>query len=99
MRLVLRRAAKRDLAEARRWYDERRVGLGEEFLSCVESTLSAIRNRPHGFPRVDPRVRRATVERFPYGIFYSIDGESIRVLAVLHNARGAHWWKSRVEDR
>ncbi|MFL6198120.1 MAG: type II toxin-antitoxin system RelE/ParE family toxin [Thermoanaerobaculia bacterium] len=98
MRLVLRRAAKRDLAEARRWYDERRAGLGKEFLSCVEATLSILRNHPYMFPRVDPRVRRATVERFPYGIFYSIDGETVRVLAVLHNARGAHGWKSRVED-
>lgn len=98
MRLVLRRAAKRDLAEARRWYDERRAGLGKEFLTGIEATLTIIRNHPYGFPRVDPRVRRARTERFPYGIFYAIDGETIRVLAVLHNARGAHWWKSRVED-
>jgi len=98
MRLVLRRAAKRDLAEARQWYEERRAGLGQEFLSCIETTLSVISSYPYGFPRTDPRVRRATVDRFPYGIFYSIDGETIRVLAVLHNARGAHWWKSRAED-
>lgn len=49
MRLVLRRAAKRDLAEARQWYDERRAGLGNEFLSCVETTLSLIRKHPYGF--------------------------------------------------
>ncbi|HWN41643.1 MAG TPA: type II toxin-antitoxin system RelE/ParE family toxin [Thermoanaerobaculia bacterium] len=98
MRLVLRRVAKRDLAEARSWYDERRAGLGKEFLFGIEATLSIIRNHPYMFPRVDPRVRRATVKRFPYGVFYMVDGETIRVLAVLRNGREAHWWKSRVED-
>jgi len=50
------------------------------------------------FPRVDPRVRRARVKRFPYGIFYTVDRETVRVIAVLRNARGAHWWKSRVQE-
>ena len=96
MRLVLRRTAKRDLDDARRWYEERRAGLGQELLTCVEATLSTIRDHPHLFPRVDPRVRRARTDRFPFGIFYLIDKETIRVFAILHNARGAHWWKSRL---
>lgn len=98
MRLVLRRKAKHDLTETRRWYDERRPGLGQEFLSCVEATLAAIREHPRIFPRVDPLVRRAKTERFPYGIFYIIDGETIRVLAVLHHARSSGWWKNRLEE-
>ena len=98
MRLVLRRKAKHDLADARRWYDERRSGLGQEFLSCVEATLSAIQEHPRIFPRVDPRVRRAKTERFPYGIFYRIDGETVRVFAILHHARSSAWWRSRLDD-
>jgi toxin ParE1/3/4 len=96
MRLVLRRAAKRDLAEAARWYDERKPGLGREFSSCVEATLVIIRNHPHLSPRVDPRVRRAKVERFPYGVFYTVDREAIRVIAVLHHARATGTWKARL---
>jgi plasmid stabilization system protein ParE len=97
MRLVLRRAAKRDLEEAQRRYEDRRPGLGQEFLSSVEAKLALIRDFPLISPRVDPRVRRARTERFPYGIFYTIDGQTIRVLAVLHNARSSIWWKSRLE--
>lgn len=99
MRLVLRRAAKRDLEEARRWYNDRQPGLGQEFLSSVEAVLALIREFPLMAPKVDPWVRRARTERFPFGIFYTIDGPTIRVLAVLHNARSSIWWKSRLEDR
>ena len=96
MRLVLRRAAKRDLTEASRWYDEKKPGLGRDFSSCVEAALAIIRDHPLLFPRVDPRVRRAKVERFPYGVFYTIDRETIRVIAVLHHARATGTWKARL---
>lgn len=99
MRLVLRRGAKHDLEESRRWYEERQPGLGQEFISSVEASLALIREFPLIFPRVDPRVRRARTERFPFGIFYTIDGQTIRVLAVLHNARSSVWWKSRLQNR
>jgi plasmid stabilization system protein ParE len=98
MRLVLRRAAKRDLAEAREWYDKQRPGLGQEFLSSIETALALLREFPLMAPRVDPRVRRAKVKRFPYGIFYIVDGPTIRVLAVLHNGRSSSWWKDRSKE-
>lgn len=95
-RLVLRRGAKLDLIEARRWYEERQSGLGESFLASVEVALSTIRDHPMVHPRVSPRVRRAGTDRFPYGIFYTIDGDTIRVIAILHHARSPEIWKSRM---
>ncbi len=97
MRLVLRRQAKADLREAIDWYEERKSDLGHSFLVAVEATLSLIRENPRIYPRVDPVVRRAaTTGRFPFGIFYRIDGETIRVIAILHNARNPEHWKRRI---
>lgn len=42
MRLVLRRAAKRDLFEARRGYDDRQPGLGASFLTSIEAAFVTI---------------------------------------------------------
>jgi toxin ParE1/3/4 len=97
MRLVLRRAAKGDLDEARRWYEEQQPQLGQEFLSSVEAALALICEFPLIARRVDPRIRRARTERFPYGIFYIVDGQTIRVLAILRNGRSSSWWKDRLE--
>lgn len=96
MRLVLRRQAKLDLADARRWYEERRPGLGDAFLDAVDAALAIVLDHPNIHPRVSERVRRASVSRFPYGIFYTVEGEAIRVIAILHNARDPERWKGRV---
>ena len=95
MRLVLRLLAKRDLAEARRWYEDKQPGLGDDFGACVDATFATICAHPRIFPRVDSRVRRAKINRFPFGVFYLIEGDTIRVLAVLHHARSPATWKTR----
>jgi toxin ParE1/3/4 len=96
MRLVLRRQAKADLREAFDWYDERQPGLGQAFRASVEATLSSIQDQPRMYPKIDPAIRRAATNRFPFGVFYRIDGETIRVIAILHNARNPERWKRRI---
>ena len=95
MKIVLRRLAKLDLREARNWYDERQPGLGDALLDEVEAALEQIRELPELHPRVDGRIRRAALQRFPYGLFYVVDGETIRVIAILHGARSPESWRRR----
>ena len=95
MRLLFRRAAKRDLQEARAWYENERSGLGGEFREALEATLARIVDHPELYPRVSDRIRRAPLRRFPYGIFYILAGRTIRVVAVLHHARSPERWQER----
>ena len=48
--LVLLTQAEDDLRQAYRWYEENRLGLGDEFLLCIEATLTAIEANPLQFP-------------------------------------------------
>ena len=41
-----------DLAEAYAWYEARRAGLGEEFLSCVDAGIVAICRMPEMYAAV-----------------------------------------------
>jgi plasmid stabilization system protein ParE len=90
--VVHRRKAGRDLAGAYGWYEEQRPGLGEEFLTAVDTTFDAIEQIPEMFRRVHGEVRRANVSRFPYAVFYRIDPKSVVVLAILHTARDPKLW-------
>ncbi len=77
MRLVLRSEAKGDLRDAFNWYEERQPGvLGRPFRAVVESILASIREHPFMYPKIDPSIRRAATSRFPFGIFYRVDGET-----------------------
>jgi hypothetical protein len=48
--LVLAPEAEVDVTDAYIWYEGRRIGLGEEFLSAVDAALESIRRRPEMYP-------------------------------------------------
>jgi len=92
----LRPEAEQDLADAARWYEEQRPGLGQEFLDQVLATFSAIAERPLASTAVFGSIRRALLHRFPFGVFYLVDGDGVVVIGVLHGSRHPRRWKSRL---
>ena len=93
--ILLLSRAEQDIAEARDWYEERNSGLGRDFLSAVDATMSRVAERPLAFPEVHGPTRRAVMRRFPYGIYYRIVGQQIVVLAVMHGRRHPRRWRQR----
>lgn len=95
MNLVLRPYVERDLHEAGSWYEERRPGLRQAFLGAVETALSRIAENPQLYPAAHLDIRRAALQRFPYGVYYALIGNEIHVLAVVHDARHPSVWRRR----
>ena len=87
--VVYRRKVGRDLAAGFGHYEGQSEGLGEKFLSAVDSSFGALERYPEMFAPVHGEVRRALVSRFPYGIFYRMQ---VVVLTVLHTARDPRIW-------
>lgn len=87
MAVTLRREAERDLEGAAKWYEDQSRGLGHRFLDEVLRTLDAIQGHPRLYPQVHEMVHRAVTHRFPFGVFYLVDGEDIVVVAVMHASR------------
>ena len=56
MRLELHPEAQAELRKAALWYDERRPGLGDEFIAEVSATLDRIGEAPEAYPAW-PRAR------------------------------------------
>jgi len=55
-KLAIAPEAELDLAEAYVWYESRRNGLGEEFLSSVDACLEGIRRHPRCTPSFMRRI-------------------------------------------
>lgn len=86
-RVTIRDAAKTDLREARDWYEAQRSMLGDEFLLAIANSLLALEDTPLRWPVYYWGFRKLFTDRFPYKIFYRIDGESVIVFRILHAAR------------
>jgi len=94
--LILAPEAELDLAEAYAWYEKRRAGLGEEFLSSVDACLESIRRQPEMHTLVHETYRRALVRRFPFAIFYEYADAGVTVYSVFHTSRDPEKWRQRL---
>ncbi len=94
--VAFRPEARAELIDAWTWYEEQRPGLGDELEACVEATIGAAARSPAGYQRVYAEVRRALVKRFPYGVYFIVEGEVLLVLAVAHTRRRPHYWADRI---
>ena len=84
MNVTLRPEAEEDLESAARWYEERRRGLGGGLLDEVLHTIGLIAENPRRYPRIHGAARRAVTRRFPFGVFYLMEGDAVVVIAVMH---------------
>lgn len=54
------------------WYEEKAIGLGEEFLRMFYAYSAEISRNPQLFPKVYREFRRRLLRRFPYAIYYTV---------------------------
>jgi len=85
--LVFKPLAEAEIAEAFAWYSQPEIGMGTEFLDELERIERFVRFNPLLYPRVEDEIRRAGLRRFPYSLFYVVDGETVSVLSCFHQSR------------
>lgn len=90
--------AEDDLEEGREFYENQGENLGNYFwdslLSDIESLgiYPGIHNKDYGFYRMFSK-------RFPYAIYYDVNGNVASVVAVLPIRRNPVWIESQMGDR
>ena len=94
--LITAPEAEDDIADAYAWYESRRPGLGEEFLSCVDACIEAILRTPQMCALAHENYRRGLVRRFPYVVFYEYTGDTVTVYCIFHTSRDPSKWRQRL---
>jgi toxin ParE1/3/4 len=85
-----------EIKSAYEWYERQARGLGEDYLSELESAYEAIIELPDTWPRFHKEFRRFLLSKFPFSIIYCSNRNSIYVVAVMHNHRRPGYWGGRV---
>ena len=71
--LIIRPEAETDLNEAFSWYEEKRIGLGYDFLLQIDASIRFIERNPEIYPISYKGTRKHIIKRFPYKIIYLIE--------------------------
>ncbi len=100
MKVRLLAEAQAEASEAACWYDDRQVGLGEEFVEALAKRLAEIEEHPDRFSRLETirttrEIRRTLVRRFPYNVIYEVLPDEVIVLAIAHTSRRPRYWIKR----
>ena len=69
--------------------------LGDDFADEIESGVRTILAAPFIWRAIEDDVRRLLVSRFPYGIYYTIEGDIVVIWAVKHLHRDPDYWQQR----
>jgi plasmid stabilization system protein ParE len=96
MRVRLTPETEADLEQAFAWYAKRSAELGADFFACFEAVVRQVEQFPESAPVVHGSFRRALLRsRFPYCVFYSIEGEEAVVVGCFHAHRDPEVWRLR----
>lgn len=98
MRLIYHPEAELELIEAARFYENRVLTLGRQFLDMADEALARIQTSPERFRVVEADVRCLIMNRFPYSIYYRLSPGDIRILAVTHQSRHPDYWRGRLVE-
>ncbi|MDI6800644.1 MAG: type II toxin-antitoxin system RelE/ParE family toxin [Thermodesulfovibrionales bacterium] len=95
-KVIVRPEAEDDLKEAFSWYEDKRTGLGYDFLLQVDAGINFINRNPEIHPTEYKGTRKHFIKRFPYKIIYLVEGNKIIVLALIHGKRSPELIKKRI---
>src|SRR2546428_11024672 len=71
-------AVEADVEAAFDWYEGEERGLGFEFLEELSAAYKRIVDHPVGYRDLRSGIRRALTRRFPYAVYFSVEGEDYR---------------------
>ncbi len=83
MRIEILESARDDLISGRAFYERQRAGLGAYFIDSLFSDIESLLLFAGIHPVQFDRYHRSLSKRFPFAIYYRVDGDLIRVHAVL----------------
>jgi plasmid stabilization system protein ParE len=92
-RVSLAAQARIDLRKTYDWYEAQSTGLGPRFTRAFVQAVESATERPTSFPEIEGDLRRVILSRFPFGVFFRIVGDVIRVIRVIDLRSDDHKWR------
>ena len=85
-----------DIEEIVLWYEDQRKGLSYDFELCLEAGINEIIRTPLAFQKRYNNVKILFINRFPYGIHYTLQKDEIIVIGIFHTSRSPKNWDKRI---
>ena len=97
LKIVIVATARLEIAEAVKFYEERRPSAGVKFWLEFKVLANRLKNFPELYSRFGKRgIRKAPMHNYPHAVYYRIAGDELRILGVVHGAMNPETIKARL---
>jgi len=87
--------AEEEILQAVNWYYDQEPALAAEFYLELKKAEVGIESFPEFWPPLSGGYRRKSLNRYPYGLIYRLEGDLILVVALAHTSRKPDYWRER----
>lgn len=98
MRLELHPEARLEFLDAVAHYELCHPGLVERFIQSIEVALGSIAENLNAWAEIEQDIRRKLTRVFSCSLLYTIESESILVVAVMHCHQAPGYWRTRLSN-
>ncbi len=85
-----------EFEEAVQFYKERGRKLGQRFAREIRATIAKIVTTPERWRVLEQDVRLCRTRVFPYAVLYTIETDSVLIVAIAHGKRRSGYWLHRL---
>ncbi len=85
--VIIKPGAELDISEALEWYKLKKEGLAIDFLMGLDDELDRISQNPEHFQKRYRDIKIVFTKRFPFGLHYTLENDTVYVHAVMHMKR------------
>lgn len=94
-RVAILPEAEAEFREAFLWYFERSPLAADAFRVEVFDRIDALERDADTWPHDDNGIHFRVLSRFPYTVYYDLQGATATVLAIAHQRRLPRYWQGR----
>ncbi len=96
LKIVITAPARREIAEAVKFYEEQRPSAGVRFWIEFKILAKRLKNFPEIYPRFGEReVRKAPMRNYSHLVYHRIRRDELRILGVVHGAQNLETVRAR----
>jgi hypothetical protein len=97
MKIKILRSAQNDLLESYYFYELQQDGIGDYFLESLFADIESLKIYAGIHPIYFEKYHRLLSKRFPFAVYYMIEGEEIRIYAVIDCRRKPAWIRGKLQ--
>ena len=98
MDIIFNELAVREMNDAIAYYELQFSGLGAAFKEEIKNSITRIIKYTKAWPKVDEDIRKYSLHKYPYNVYYSFEKNHVYIIAIAHQHRKPNYWIDRIEE-